>query len=69
MRFLGLLLAAILVGHHPHPEVWVYKYVNQTQSQQIYVGKSFFDSLVREHWCVKVYTAVEDHHKVQVCVI
>lgn len=63
------IIVAILSGFHPQPYKWCYAYTNRDSTQEIYVSQHFFEDLVHERWCIKVYDRIEGHNKVHLCVM
>lgn len=51
-----ILIAAAMFGLPGHTDCMCYVYTNRDGSMQVYVSKHFFESLVREKWCIRVYT-------------
>lgn len=44
-----------------------YAYENATGSQRIVVGEHFFERLIRERWCVKVFVERDGARRIHVC--
>ena len=66
---LGAALLACLVIATPRTQTWQYAYENMTGSQRVYVSQHFYDDLVKEKWCVKVYVKRDDTGTINICVI
>lgn len=64
---LHVLLMSAMFGLPGHTDCMCYMYENRTHTMQVYVSKHLFASLIRDKFCVKVYTKREGKTTIHVC--